>query len=113
MSLSSLLNGSISVQHRKSPEDSSLGVTEIWTTDPVFNQVPASVQPSTAKERILFAQKVINYNYCIYLDQDIRVTPRDRIVDNSTGKFYRIQNYRNAAGRSYLWVVECTEMASG
>jgi len=87
-----------------------MGADDVWADDAVFVQIPASVQPATARERVLFAQKVINYNYCIYLDRDVQCTPRDRVVDTSTGHYYRILNYRNVAGRSYLWVIECTEM---
>lgn len=110
MSLSSLLINSISLQHKVTAIDPSLGAQDTWTDDPVFNQIPASVQPATARERVLFAQKVINYNYRIYLDRDIQCTPRDRVIDNSTGHVYRILNYRNVAGRDYMWEIECTEM---
>lgn len=108
MSLSSLMNTSVTIQTKTSGIDASMGETAIWVSGCT---VPACVQPMSAKERLLFKQRGVTVSHYIYLDASSGATYRDRILDNGTNKLYRVVNEFDMAGQGRAWRLEVLEVA--
>lgn len=60
----------------------------------------------------MFLQRGVQVSHAIYFAQDPQATLRDRILDNRSGKIYRIVQSFDMAGRVRAWRLECLEMAS-
>jgi hypothetical protein len=107
VSLSSLLVNLVTIQRKTSTIDAAAGESVSWTSD--LTPLPASVQPISAREAMLYAQRNVRVSHHIFFDQDPQVTLRDRIQDNASGKLYRIVNLFDMAGRGVAWRVEVLE----
>lgn len=110
MSLSSLLNTTITLRRKTTTVDSSMGGADTFTDVSSMTDVPASVQPIKASERYILAQRGIWATHRIYLDQDIGATPRDQIR-TADGKLFNIVFQHDQAGRERVWMIECKEQA--
>ena len=110
MSLESLLTGSITVQTKTtSGSDSSLGEQATWADDPARTQIPALVQPCSARELLQFAQRQVKVSHKIYLATDPAIRPFERVRDETTQRYYRVVYQFNMAGQTRAWRLEAME----
>ncbi len=105
MSLESLTETNFVLIERENVAiDPSGGQLVTWTT--LFDSVPVNIQPGSARERFLFAQRQIAYNNLIYCARDYGVQKGDRLTDVVNKIKYVVTGYANVAGQSRLFLIE-------
>lgn len=102
MSLSSLLNRTITIQRRVITKDSHGGQSRTW--DPISGAegIKAAIQPASSSVKSRYAQRLINITHNIYLDRDTGVANGDRVVD-SDGTIYVVRGFGDSGGRGRLY----------
>lgn len=107
MSLDALFNAYVTLERSSVAVDQSGGAVKTWA--PVQLGIPCSIQPSTGRERMLFAQRQIMYTNKIYLSADIGAKKDDRVKVPATGQVFVVTGYANQAGRDVVWCLEVRE----
>ena len=106
MSISSLLNKSITLQRKIATKDASLGTSFEWSDVETYC---AAVQPVSASEAWKFAQRGIFVSHVLYLDQNISPTVRDRISWDS--RLFNIVHIFDMAGRERVYRIGLKEQS--
>lgn len=106
MSFASLLNSSVTLERPTNTQDSSGGITKSWLS---ITTTPASVQPLSTKERMLFAQRQIMVTHRIYTAINLQPQKGDRVTVPSTGQTFVIIGFMNQAGRNSVWSIDAKE----
>ncbi len=115
MSLDSLCTThTITVQRETTAIDSSGGPIKTWADLAGSTNLLCSVQPTTARERALFAQRQLLFNYRVFFPQDPFIKKADRLVVKSApanegglvSQTLRVINFRDNAGRGRVYVAE-------
>lgn len=107
MSLDALFNAYVTLERSQVTIDASGGAVKGWLV--VQENIPCSIQPTTAREKILFAQRQILYTNKIYFSSDIGAKKDDRVKNPATGQVYVLVGYANQAGRDVVWCLEARE----
>lgn len=94
----------VKIERASWESDASGGQVKTWST--VHENVSVSIQPTTAKERLMFAQRNIEYTNKIYSSRDLEVVKEDRLIDLKTGTKYVVTGYADMAGRGEVFLIE-------
>ncbi len=109
MSISSLLNKSISCTRPIPGKDSSGGSTRNFQPVPGLpSSIPAAIQPLSDLERQKWASREVFLTHKIYVDRDLDLKKQDVVTDQSSTK-YVVHSFQNEAGRDYVWSIHCHE----
>lgn len=87
----------IKVERKSTTRDASGGQVNTWEV--VHQSVPVTIQPTSSKERLLFAQRNIEYTNKIYSSTDLSLSKNDRITDLNSLKQYVMTGSADQAGR--------------
>lgn len=112
MSLESLMTHVITLERKSVSIDTSSGPVPTWITVTNFINVPATIQPLTAKDRISFAQRNIFITHRIYSYINLNPQPSDRIYSLTTGKRYVIIGMFDQAGRDRVFAIDVREQTT-
>src|SRR5262245_59522643 len=109
MSLSSLLNTSISCQRPLQGKDTSGGSTRNFQPVPGLpSSIPATIQPLSDMERQKWASREVFLTHVIYLDQNLALKKQDRVTD-STGTIYVVHSFQDEGGRGEVFSIHVHE----
>ncbi len=111
MSLSSLLNKSVTVQRPSITQDASAGSVRSFQDLADASEVPAAIQPISYRERMQFGGRQLFITHVVYFDQDYGVKRGDIVKDLTTEpvKTYIVLSYQNQAGQDFLYAVYARE----
>lgn len=109
MSLSSLTQTHrVKIERSTDTRDASGGYVKTWDT--LVPEALVGIQPSTSRERTLFAQRQISYTNKIYSDRDYGVRKDDRLIDLTTDKEYVVIGVSDQAGRGLVFCIEARDI---
>lgn len=109
MSLESLTQThSIKIERKSITQDASGGNVNTWEV--IHERVSVGIQPASAKEKILFAQRQILYDNKIYSARDLAVNKNDRVTDLKTLRQYTVVGYADQAGQDRVFCINAREI---
>lgn len=109
MSLDSLCTThTVKIERQSTTIDSSGGAVFTWNE--IHDAVLVNIQPVKAKEKMLFAQRQIEYSNKIYSAVDLAVKKKDRITDLNSGRQYVVTGYADMAGQNRAFLIEAREI---
>lgn len=115
MSLHSLcLTHRVTFQEPTITLDASAGQQrQTWADVATLTNVPCTIQPLTAKERVLYAQRQILMTDRLFLSANYAslIKRHMRIKDLSTLRYYHILNWMDQAGRRLYVSVDLLEFS--
>ena len=113
MSLASLTaTHRVTAKRPKNDRDLSGGVVKTWQTLHPFVSIPVTIQPLSAREQYLFAQRQVIVTHRVYTAVDVRDLRRDdRLEDQTTGRTYVMVNAFDEAGSGRVFSTEVHEQA--
>lgn len=106
MSLSSLLNDTLTLRRKSTARDESGGAVNAWSDVGTY---PATFQPVSDRERYAISQRGVWYTHHAYLDRDISATVRDQVVQGSTGLVFNVKHVFDMAGRDRAYRIGLAE----
>lgn len=108
MSISSMLNKTITVQRPVITKDTSGGSIRTYAALSGVTNVPAAIQPLNDMERQKYAARQIYQSHIIFVDQDYDLKKQDLVVD-STGIKYVVESFQDEGGRGRVWTIHVLE----
>lgn len=99
MSLLSMCRTTVTLERQEITKDAAGGEIKVW--EPVVEDIPADVQPSSAHTVLAYMQQQIHVSHTIYLTQDVGARKTDRFT--SSGRVFLIRGYRPGAPGYNQW----------
>ncbi len=87
----------IKVERKSTTRDTSGGQVNTW--DLLHEVALVTIQPTTAREKLLFSQRNIDYTNKVYSAKDLGLGKLDRVTDLSSGKEYVVTAAADQAGK--------------
>ena len=115
MSLDSLMTHTVEVQEPTNVTDASGGTTKTFAALPGYEEVPANIQPVSARDRVIFAQRNVPITHHAYLPISVPLERDHRLVvlsGPSSGQTLLVKTVFDMAGQGRAWKCECVEWAN-
>jgi hypothetical protein len=113
MSYGSLLTQTVTFQRPLVSLDSSGGPSKSYTNLAGATSVPGLLQPLSAQEKLLYAQRNITVSHRLWVGSNYGLRRDDRVLkDSEPGRYYLVVQLLDRAGQGRVFEVILKEIGS-